>query len=82
MVMPKKHEVDLTWNAEPEAFSFQVYRHLLGKNNWTLEGTATTNAFTDTKVSAGKTYVYEIYAFGPTGVKSEPSATFTITVPN
>lgn len=82
MTLPKKHEVDLKWDAEPQAFSFQVYRHLAGKSNWTLEGTTTTNSFVDTKVLAGQTYVYEVYAVGPTGQKSAPSATFTITVPN
>lgn len=81
-MLPIKHEVDLTWNPEPEAFSFQVMRHLAGKTNWTLEGTTTLPAFKDTKVVAGQTYVYEVYAFGPTGVKSAPSATFNITVPN
>lgn len=82
MTMPVKHEVDLTWNAEPQAFAFEIYRHEIGKNNWTLEGTVSANSFKDTKVVGERTYVYEIYAVGPTGKKSAPSSSFTITTPS
>lgn len=77
------HSVTLNWDKEPVPVTgFYIYRSHTGIDNWALVGgTLGPTTFTDTNVRGGLRYYYEIRAFGPTGIKSLPSAVFTTVVP-
>lgn len=77
----KNHSVTVNWNPEPEATSFQVWRRRANKLTWTKIGSTATAPYVDTLVLGGYTYFYEVYAFGPTGLKSTPSVAQSAVIP-
>ena len=72
------NSVALSWSASSSAnpiASYQVYR------NDTLVGTAATTRFTDTGLTAGKSYDYTVRAVDNQGTLSVASAKASITIP-
>jgi hypothetical protein len=61
-----EYVLDLTWTAASGAIQYIVYRRSPNLA-WTVVGTPTTNSFTDTTVSPGNNYQYEILATNAAG---------------
>lgn len=84
---PASHSVSLTWNAPSSSSdpvdSYQVDRAPSGSTAYAAVGTtaAASTAFTDSSVTAGQTYVYEVRAVDQSGNMSKPSNTMTLTIP-
>jgi predicted phage tail protein len=81
------HSVSLTWHAPSSSSdpvdSYQVDRAASGSTQYSTIGTtvASSTAFTDHSVTAGKTYVYEVRSVDQSGRASKPSNTITLTIP-
>ena len=81
------HQVSLQWDASASGSgavaNYEVNRAASGSTQFsTLAKTgATTTAWTDNSVQAGKTYVYEVLTVGKTGTLSSPSNKVTLAVP-
>ena len=81
------HSVSLTWHAPSSSSdpvdSYQVERAASGSTQYSTVGTtvASSTAFTDTTVTSGKTYVYEVRSVDESGRTSNPSNTITMTIP-
>jgi len=87
------HSVALTCTASvtPGVAGYNFYRGAVAAGPFTVIGSPTTCAFTDTNVTAGSTYVYQVTSFCPplpagcsTNIAGEslPSSQFTATIPN
>ena len=55
------------WTAVSGATKYDVYRATSESGAYTLKGTATTNSYTDTSATVGKTYYYKVKAYSSTG---------------
>jgi fibronectin type 3 domain-containing protein len=81
------HSVSLTWHAPSSSSdpvdSYQVDRAASGSTQYSTIGTtvASSTAFTDTSVTSGHTYVYEVRSVDQSGNTSNPSNTITMTIP-
>jgi fibronectin type 3 domain-containing protein len=75
--------VALTWSQSHAAASYQVLRSATSTGGFTALGSATSTAFTDTTVTNGKTYWYEVSASNGTGASgpSQPAAATPIAPP-
>ena len=51
-----------SWTKVEGATGYQVYRYDAAKGKYVLKASTTDNAYTDSKVSVGKTYKYKIRA--------------------
>jgi hypothetical protein len=84
---PASHSVSLTWRAPSSSTdpvdSYQVDRAASGSTQYAVIGTtaAASTAFTDTSVSSGQTYVYEVRSVDASGRTSNPSNTITMKIP-
>ncbi len=84
---PASHSVSLTWKAPASSSdpvdSYQVNRAVSGSTQYSVVGTTTASstAFTDTSVTAGQTYVYEVRSVDQSGNDSSPSNTVTLAIP-
>lgn len=84
---PTSHSVSLTWQAPASSSdpvdSYQVNRAASGSTQYSVVGTTTaaSTAFTDTSVTAGQTYVYEVRSVDQSGNASSPSNTITFAIP-
>jgi hypothetical protein len=81
------HSIDLNWDApssssDPVA-GYNVYRSANGSGSFTkLNGSPETQAdYTDTAVTSGSTYVYEVKSVDAGGVESGASNQITLSVP-
>lgn len=76
------HNIALTWNADADAVSYDVYRGTAsGKESSTPVATGITAlTWTDTAVNAGQTYFYTITAVSGSN-QSSPSNEASATVP-
>lgn len=80
------HSVSLTWNAPSSSVridSYEVDRAVTGAAQYSVVGTtaAASNAFTDTSVTRGQTYVYSVRSVDQSGKTSSPSNTVTLAIP-
>ena len=81
------HSASLTWSAPATSSdpvdSYQVDRAAAGSTQYTAVGTtaAASTTFTDTSVTSGHTYVYEVRSVDQYGTTSAPSNTITLTIP-
>jgi fibronectin type 3 domain-containing protein len=76
------NQVDLTWNNQLGADSFNVLRSTTSGSGFTLVGNSATNGFTDTAVNDGTLYYYEIVSsnsFGLSAASSQVSAVPVVT---
>ena len=55
------------WTAVSGATKYDVYRATSESGTYTLIKTATTNSYTDTSATVGKTYYYKVKAYSTTG---------------
>lgn len=84
---PVVHSASLTWRAPSSSSdpvdSYQVDRAASGSTQYSAIGTtaASSTAFTDTKVTAGQTYVYEVRSVDQYGRTSAPSNSITLKIP-
>ena len=84
---PVSHSASLTWQAPSSSSdavdSYQVDRAASGSTQYSTVGTtvASSTAFTDTSVTSGQTYVYEVRSVDASGNTSNPSNTITLTIP-
>lgn len=81
------HSAKLTWIAPSKSTdpidSYQVSRAVSGSTQYATVGTtgATSTAFTDTSVTAGQTYLYQVRSVDESGNSSNPSNTVTLAIP-
>jgi fibronectin type 3 domain-containing protein len=81
------HSASLTWHAPSSSSdpvdSYQVDRAASGSTQYSAIGTtaAASTAFTDTKVTSGQTYVYEVRSVDQSGRTSAPSNPITLKIP-
>jgi titin len=81
------HAANLTWSAPASETvpvdSYQVERAVSGSTEYSVVGTTTaaSTAFTDTSVTAGKSYVYEVRSVDDSGDTSNPSNVVTLAIP-
>jgi len=71
-------QVALTWNAVAGAIGYKVYRSTSSGTETLLASPVTTTSYTDTTVTNGTTYFYEVTAFdnaGESAKSNEASAT-------
>jgi hypothetical protein len=84
---PTSHSASLTWSAPSTSTdpvdSYEVQRAASGSTQYSVIGTtaAASTAFTDSSVTAGQTYVYEVVSVDASGNVSKPSNTVTLTIP-
>jgi hypothetical protein len=84
---PASHSASLTWNPPSTSTdpvdSYKVQRAASGSTQYSVIGTtaAASTAFTDSSVTAGQTYVYEVVSVDASGNASTPSNTVTLTIP-
>jgi hypothetical protein len=84
---PASHSVSLTWKAPASSSdpvdSYEVNRAASGSTQYSVVGTTTaaSTAFTDSSVTAGQTYVYEVRSVDASGQTSSPSNAITLAVP-
>ena len=84
---PAAHSVSLTWKAPSSTTdpvdSYQVNRAASGSTQYSVVGTtaAGSTAFTDSSVTSGQTYVYEVLSVDASGNVSSPSNTVTLAIP-
>jgi hypothetical protein len=84
---PTSHSASLTWSAPSTSTdpvdSYKVQRAASGSTQYSVIGTtaAASTAFTDSSVTAGQTYVYEVVSVDASGNASTPSNTVTLTIP-
>lgn len=79
-----KHSVSLTWSESSSGIAgYNVYRGTASAGPYSKinSGMASTPSFTDTSVSAGKTYFYVATAVTGSGTESKYSNPITVTVP-
>ena len=55
--------VYLTWDKNPAAVGYWIYRKTPGASSWTRIACVTTTYYTDTKVESGGAYIYTIRAY-------------------
>jgi fibronectin type 3 domain-containing protein len=84
---PASHSASLTWSAPSSSSdpvdSYQVDRAASGSTAYAAIGTtaAASTAFTDSSVTTGQTYVYQVRAVDQSGNMSKASNTVTLTIP-
>jgi predicted phage tail protein len=84
---PASHSASLTWKAPASSSdpvdSYEVNRAVSGSTQYSVVGTTTASstAFTDTSVTAGQTYVYEVRSVDQSGNASSPSNAVTLAIP-
>ena len=84
---PASHSVNLSWNAPSSGSdpvdSYQVNRAVAGSTQYSTVGTTTaaSTVFTDTSVTNGQSYVYEVRSVDDQGTASGPSNTVTLAIP-
>jgi hypothetical protein len=84
---PAAHSASLTWNAPSTSSdpvdSYKVERAASGSTQYAVVGTTTaaSTAFTDTAVTSGQTYVYEVRSVDQSGNTSSPSNAVTLAIP-
>ena len=69
------NQVSLTWSAVTDADNYQVWRWESAENWVELDGSFEGTTYTDTGVTAGKTYYYQVSADGGTTWSNRVSAT-------
>jgi len=70
-------EIDLSWNSSTDngkIAGYEIERSPDGKTRWTPIGRSSTNAYSDTGLSASTTYYYRIRAYDAAGNKSTYSS--------
>ena len=75
---PGSASATLTWNAVPGATSYSIYRGTVSGGETLLQSGLTTTGFTDTGLTNGTTYYYQVTAvnsIGASAKSSEASAT-------
>jgi hypothetical protein len=81
------HSAKLTWIAPSKSTdpvdSYQVNRAVSGSTQYSTIGTtaASSTAFTDTSVTAGQTYLYQVRSVDESGNTSNPSNAVTLAIP-
>jgi hypothetical protein len=55
--------VTLSWDVTVGATGYMIYRSTNSGANYTYVGTASTNSYTDEKLSSGKSYMYQVRAY-------------------
>jgi hypothetical protein len=82
---PQPHSVDLTWNASlsPGVVGYNIYRRTpTGSYGSAINGPPNADtSYTDTTVTAGKTYFYVAKAVDGNGVESGPSNEIQTAIP-
>ena len=84
---PTSHSVNLSWNAPSSSSnpvdSYQVDRAVAGSTQYSTVGTTTaaSTVFTDTSVTNGQSYVYQVRSVDDQGTASGPSNTVTLAIP-
>lgn len=68
-------DVNITWNANPDAFGYYVYR------DGTLIADVMDTSYLDIGLTPGTTYTYTVRAYDAAGNLSAPSAPATVTTP-
>src|SRR5262249_23160662 len=71
-------QVSLSWNATPGATSYNVKRSILSGGTFVNVASSTTTNHTDTGLTNGPTYFYEVSALGA-GAESSNSAQVAVT---
>jgi hypothetical protein len=71
-------QINLTWGASVGATGYEIERSLSATTGFTEVGTATTTSYSDTGLTAGTTYYYQVIATGG-GVSSAASNTASAT---
>jgi hypothetical protein len=77
-----QHTVDLTWNADSGAVSYNMYRGTVSGTYSLLASAITSTTFTDATVVSGETYYYVVTAAGEDGDESGYSNVATAVIPN
>jgi cellulose 1,4-beta-cellobiosidase len=72
-IVATTNSIQISWDQSPDATSYIVYRSTSSSGPFTAVNTVTVPSFTDTGLSAGTTYYYEITASNSAGLFSEPS---------
>ncbi len=72
---PSAISVDLSWETAAGAVGYEIYRDNI------KVGTTAVNIYTDTGLTAGKTYVYNIKAYNETGNESVLSEPLMVSTP-
>lgn len=75
MATPSAISVDLSWETAAGATGYEIYRDNI------KVGTTAANTYTDTGLTAGKTYVYNIKAYNETGNESVLSEPLMVSTP-
>ena len=75
MATPSAISVDLSWKTAAGATGYEIYRDNI------KVGTTAANTYTDTGLTAGKTYVYNIKAYNETGNESVLSEPLMVSTP-
>ena len=68
----------ITWNAVEDAVKYEIYRSTKANKSYKLVDTVTELTYTDTGITAGKTYYYKVVAVGSNS-KSAQSAYVKLT---
>jgi len=55
--------INMSWDAVPYAAGYKIYRSTSATGTYSLYKTITTRSFTDTKLTANRTYYYKIRAY-------------------
>jgi fibronectin type 3 domain-containing protein len=74
------NQVDLSWNNQFGANSFNVLRSTTSGSGFSLIGTSTTNSYTDPAVNDGTLYYYEVSAVNGSGESAKSSQVSAIPV--
>lgn len=78
-----QHYVDLTWNTDSGAVSYNIYRMLASGSSYTqISSGDTTTAYTDNNVTAGQTYDYVVTAVNAEDQESGYSNMVQVIVPS
>ena len=85
VVAQTAHSVTLTWQETGTYTNFRVYRRPTGRTWWgQLKTGITKTTYTDTTVTGGRQYDYEVRAVlrnGTVVTLSDPSNVITVTIP-
>jgi hypothetical protein len=77
-------QINLTWGASTGATGYEIERSLSATSGWTEIGTATTKSYSDTGLTAGTKYYFQVIATGggfSSAASNTASATTTGTAP-
>lgn len=70
---PVNPSAALSWKAVDVAVKYNVYRQADGMSQAQLIGSPEINAYTDTSVDVGMSYVYSVTTVDPSGTETDPS---------